>query len=121
MANVLTRFSAAVSSLVDTVFGRRRLVDIRRSRVEGIYGPPDMLRQRAAGTQGAETPAPKPEPEPVDLYGPPVAGEEEPDEVCVSEQDPSPEPETDEQARQNSPVCVYGPPPSLSSPHTDCI
>ena len=119
MANLFSRIGASVSALVDRVFNRNRpKVNIGHTRVECIYGPPEMLAARRGSQRRAVEP--EPDPEPVDLYGPPLAGEEEPeeDEEAVEETAAEEEPIHVQPVSREMPermermVCVYGPPPS---------
>lgn len=110
MAKACERLSASVSSLVDKVFDRKRKkIRIGQTRVECIYGPPEMLEARRTKRQ------PDPDPEPVDLYGPPVAGEDEPEEESAMEEEPinrKTVPQEYPVVIPDEPVCIYGPPPA---------
>lgn len=115
MANVFRRIGSSISSLVDKVFNRSKPAPaINRSRVECIYGPPEMLEARRAGRK----PEPDPDPEPVDLYGPPLAGEEGPEEECddaveeITSLDAKQVPQRYPIRNPNEPTCIYGPPPA---------
>ena len=68
-------------------------------------------------TFGTGSPAPVPEPELEDLYGPPIAGEEDPEEECADVEEAKPRnvkrvPQGYPVRIPDEPVCIYGPPPA---------
>ena len=127
MASLFGRISASVSSVVARIFGRKPVKPFS-TRVECIYGPPEMLGVKPVRPQSE--PAVEPElgqelewePEPEDIYGPP---NDEPVPECIygppftgyDEGLSEPAPESVSRVSQEQDpygldriVCVYGPP-----------
>ena len=116
MASLFKRISASLSSVVARIFGRKPRKPIS-TRVECIYGPPEMLAERRRQGRGAvsnvSVPVPEPDPEPEDIYGPPDADPEPeclygpPNDEWDAEQVPQP---VSEPEFSRDYACVYGPP-----------
>ena len=127
MASLFGRISASLSSAVSRIFGRKPRKPFS-TRVECIYGPPEMLGVKPVQPQSEPVPEPEPrpepewEPEPEDIYGPP---NDEPVPECIygppftgcEEELPVPAPEPVLQVPQEPDpyrldrvTCVYGPP-----------
>ena len=114
MASLFRRISASLSSAVSRIFGRKPSRPIR-TRVECIYGPPEMLGVKPVQPQPVQPQPVQPqgqdiaEPEPECIYGPPFTGCEEEPPVAALESVPQVPRELDPYGLDRI-TCVYGPP-----------
>ncbi len=109
MANLFRRISASLSSAVSRIFGKKPSRPIS-TRVECIYGPPEMLGVKPVQPQPVQPQGQDiAEPEPECIYGPPFTGYEEEPPVAVPEPVPQVPQEPDPYGLDRI-TCVYGPP-----------